>query len=130
MESEGDEHRRSGLLEKAAQEAVNRIRELEAAMAAHLEQGRVLFGCAIIADFLYWPRQEDVRAAFCVPLIVEREHLNIEVMPLSVYHIDHVRGLDFLEPVPEAADMSDADPRLEAFFATGRPDTPRTQARH
>ena len=57
----------------------------------------------------------------CVPLISERELLNLQVEPLTVYHVCRKRGIGLLEPVPPAAVPPEMDFRLDAFFLFGRP---------
>jgi chromosome segregation ATPase len=98
-----------------------RIGELEQALETLLEEGRRRFDCVLIAEFLYWPHQEDMRAALCVPLLGERDQLNLQVEPLKVYRVARDRGLQFIEPLPEDYEAGETDDaRLERFF-TGRP---------
>lgn len=94
------------------------IAQVESALEAHIGAGRKEFDCVLIAEFMYWPHQEDVRAALCVPLVGERDQLNLQVEPLKVYRVARDRGLQFIEPLPEdyEADKSD-DERLARFFA-------------
>ena len=37
--------------------------------------------------------------AFCVPLIDEDFHFNIQLSALHIYQVERARGLDFIEPV-------------------------------
>ncbi len=100
----------------------SRIEQQQKDFSAHLEIGRKDFDCALINEFLYWPRADDVQGAICVPLIDEAAELNIQVTALGLYHMERAKGLDLLEPVPEETDGMD-DPRLDSFFLEGRPGT-------
>jgi hypothetical protein len=101
--------------------AEQRIRQLEEGFAKHLEVARSRFECTLVEEFLYWPRQDDVRSAICVPLIAERQHFNIQISPLSIYQVERARGLEFIEPMVAEMGVPDDDPRLEHFFHEGRP---------
>ncbi len=96
------------------------IDDLEGMIQELIQEAETEFGCILIAEFLYWPHQDDVRAALCVSLVEERHHLNLQINPLQVYEIERSKGIDFIAPVPE--DDADADdPRLESFFLEDRP---------
>jgi hypothetical protein len=86
-----------------------------------LSEGEERFECVAIAEFLYWPHHDDMRAALCVPLVDALAHLNIQVFKLQIYRIERAKGLRFIEPLPIEGSKEDEDAaRLESFFA-GRP---------
>ncbi|MEK7704190.1 MAG: hypothetical protein AAB426_04470 [Myxococcota bacterium] len=125
------ERQRAGELVNEASATDTRIEQLEGDLARTLDEGREAFGCALVRDFLYWPRQDDVRQAYAVPLVDEREHLNIQVSALRIYQIERTKGLDFLEPVPEdVGNGTEEDPRLAAFFVDHRPGAVGGRAGH
>lgn len=99
----------------ADQALTEKIKGLEAELVEHLEVGEKKLDCTLVREFLYWPQQDDVMAAVCVPLIDEHDHLNVQVTALNVYQIERARGIEFLEPFPESDERSE-DPRLETFF--------------
>ncbi len=121
-----DERRRVEELEGEATKSLETIHRLEADFEAHLDEARQHFDCALVREFFYWPNVDEVQLAWCVPLIDERNHLNIQIRALEVYVIERGRGLDFLEPVAETGrDKNEGDPRLDRFFREGRPTAPR-----
>lgn len=86
-------------------------------LAALLEQAEADFECVAIAEFLYWPHQDDMRAALCVPLVGDMNYLNIQVTKLQIFRVERAKGLKFIEPLPEGAEAEDNDGnRLDAFF--------------
>lgn len=90
--------------------------DAESAMEAHLQKARDELGCVLIEDFMYFPNQgESTKQVFCVPLIDESEHLNVQVHAKQIYVVEKARGLDFIEPIAVEIALED-DPRLEAFF--------------
>jgi len=97
-----------------------KLSSVKADMMRHLEHARKNFDCTVVDEFLFWPHDDDVHAALCVPLVDEQSHFNIQIKALKVYQIERDKGLDFIEPVPEE-EMADDDPRLESFFNEGRP---------
>ncbi|MBI3178288.1 MAG: hypothetical protein HYZ27_01425 [Deltaproteobacteria bacterium] len=122
----GGERRRIDDLEREAERTLAQAGAIEADFEQLLAEARRLFECTLVREFLYWPQTDDVRLAWCVPLIDERNHLNIQVRALEIYVVERSRGLDFLEPLPETdRDKREGDPRLERFFREGRPTAPR-----
>lgn len=99
----------------ADQALTEKIRGIEADLAEHIATGEKKLDCTLVREFLYWPQQDDVMAAACVPLIDERDHLNVQVTALNVYQIERAKGIEFLEPFPESDERGE-DPRLESFF--------------
>ena len=97
-----------------------KLSSVKADMMRHLEHARKNFDCTVVDEFLFWPHEDDVHAALCVPLVDEQSHFNIQIKALKVYQIERDKGLDFIEPVPDE-EMADEDPRLESFFNEGRP---------
>lgn len=116
------ERQRVGELKEEAKSTAQRVEKLGTELDAVLSEARKAYGCTLVRDFMFWPRQDNVRVAFAVPLIDDATHLNIQVSALSIYQVERAKGLDFLEPVPEQpASGSTEDPRLESFFFEGRP---------
>ncbi len=96
---------------------------LEGELAELLRQAEEMYDCVAIAEFMYWPHQDDMRAALCVPLVGDMEFLNIQVNRLLVYKVERAKGLNFIEPLPQTSEDADAEAdgvRLEGFFS-GRP---------
>ncbi|HCF57918.1 MAG TPA: hypothetical protein DFS52_07995 [Myxococcales bacterium] len=92
--------------EKKAAEVLARIRE---------------FGCALGEEHLYFRQKDNQRRAWCVPLVEDAESYNIEIKPLTVYSIDHKRGVEFIEPAVEVAESEEeGDRRFEEYFLKGR----------
>ena len=115
-------------------EAVNRTRESAALKLADTLKAAVeRFGCSCGEEFVYFREKEDQKRAYCVPLVDDSEHYNIEVKPLTVYSIERHRGVSFIEPAVETRRATDAegDRRFEDFFLKGRkglssPETKKT----
>ena len=93
--------------------------ELEQELEQHRDTGREIFMACIVEDFMFWPRKDNVKWAFVVPLVEDREFLNIQVQPLVIYQIERARGLDFIEPFileQQGVHPDENDLRLEDFF--------------
>ena len=54
--------------------------------------------------------------SICVPLVEERNHLNIQVEPLVLYQVSQEKGLEFIEPIPKEELSLERDSRLDNFF--------------
>lgn len=92
--------------EKKAAEVLARIRESD---------------CALGEEHLYFRQKENPRRAWCVPLVEDAESYNIEIKPVTVYSIDHKRGVEFIEPAVEVAESEEeSDRRFEEYFLKGR----------
>ena len=104
-------------LEVEARSLDGKITEYKEEIAMHMKEGRTRFECTVVEEFLYWPKQGEVRIVLCVPLVDDRDYLNIQVQALSIYQLDRAKGLDFIEPVAESSETTGEDPRLQAFFA-------------
>lgn len=114
------ERRQADELSEAARKMLEKLSDLEEELPKHMIRAEEQFECVLVDEFMYWPLHDSVRTAVCVPLIDEREHFNLQVTALQSYKVERARGLEFLEPVPDALE-EDTDPRLHAFFAEGRP---------
>ena len=103
--------------EAAAQE----LARLEGQLVQLLAQAEERFHCVAVSEFLYWPHEDDVRGALCVPLVGDMHHLNIQVAKLQIYSIERAKGLKYIEPLAQDVldDVEDAV-RLTRFF-TDRP---------
>lgn len=110
----------NGAQEDDLETVEKRTAEAEQELIEALEEADGAFECAAIAEFLYWPQEDDRRGAVCVPLVGDRDHLNVQVDKLQVYRIDRNKGLKSIEPLPEVVDSDDDGVRLLDFFS-GRP---------
>ncbi|MEZ4272882.1 MAG: hypothetical protein R3C68_16050 [Myxococcota bacterium] len=115
-----NEKQRIDEVNEEARRAEQRLQDVESSLQELLDEARESFDGVLVSEFMYWPIEDDVQAAFCVPLIDERNLLNIQVNALQVYRVGRERGLSLIEPVAQDVDSSD-DPRLGAFFSEGRP---------
>jgi hypothetical protein len=111
------ERKRVDELEVEAHQLDGKLVEYKDEIGMHIKEGRSRFECTIVEEFLYWPKQSEVRMVLCVPLVDDRDYLNIQVQALSIYQLDRAKGLDFIEPVAESTETAGEDPRLTAFFA-------------
>ncbi len=107
-------------------DASNRGREAaEQKLLATMKDARDRFGCACGEEFVYFREREDQKRAYCVPLVDDPEHYNIEVKPLTVYSIDRQRGVAFIEPAVESrVNDAEGDRRFEDYFLVGRKGQP------
>jgi chromosome segregation ATPase len=81
---------------------------------------RRLFGCLVGEEFLYWPRRENNKEVYCVPLADHPNGFNIELRARNVYLVNRQRGVEFIEPVPPFGEVRDEqDNRIDAFFTAG-----------
>jgi hypothetical protein len=110
---------------EGAAEAAGRAEVIEAELARAeatledlLSKAAERFHCVAISEFLYWPQDDDVRGALCVPLVGDMTLLNMQVVKLQVYRVERAKGLSFIEPLAQesADDLEDAS-RLDRFFA-------------
>ncbi|MEE2959916.1 MAG: hypothetical protein VYA34_04165 [Myxococcota bacterium] len=100
---------------------VQSVTEAVAAQDSLLTTGAGNFSCTVVDDFLFWPNEEDVQSVFCVPVLNDNSHFNIQIKSRKVYQLDKEKGLDFMEPVAEDGGSGELDPRLESFFSDLRP---------
>ena len=103
-------------------DAIAREREAaEARLAETMKEACERFGCSLGDEFTYFRQKESPKRAWCVALVEDSQHYNIEVKALSAYSIDQKRGVEFLEPAVEVR-TSDAegDRRFEEYFLKGR----------
>lgn len=115
------ERRRTDGLQQEREGAAQHLSLARAQYAALLRQGEEQFACTLIDEFIFWTRPDDVDNVWCVPLIDERRHLNIQVAMLQLYQVAKAAGVDFIEPIPETPDAAQHDARLDIFFNSGRP---------
>ena len=92
--------------------------DARAAFELLVAQAEQRFGAVLVEEFLYWLRTDNPRLGLCVPLVTDRDHLNLQVSALQIYEMHRDKGIEFLEPLPDCTvDPNAPDPRLEAFFA-------------
>src|SRR5690606_35205279 len=80
------------------QELQERIFEGEEGFANHLQRGRQMLRCALVREFLYWPRADDNLTVLCVPLVDWPAELNVQVRGLQLCQVERSRAVDFIEP--------------------------------
>lgn len=112
---------RAGKL-RAEADALAREQEAAETRLAEVAQGaRERFGCAHGEEFAYFRQKEAPQRAWCVGLVEDGLHYNIEVKPLAVYSVDARRGVEFLEPAVERHPSdAEGDRRFEDYFLKGR----------
>ena len=114
------ERRRVDTLGEEAKHLESKFGEYRDEIMMHMKEARTRFDCTVVEEFLYWPKQGEVRSVLCVPLIDDRDYLNVQVQALSIYQLDRTKGLDFVEPVAGSTETAGEDPRLTAFFASAQ----------
>lgn len=117
-----EERKKKGRALKAEADAANAaVEAARAKIQRLLERAHDQFGCAAGWDFLYFRQKENPKQAFCVPLIEDSDHYNVELKPLSIYSVEPQRGVGFLEPArAEPPSNEEGDRRFEEYFLTGR----------
>lgn len=104
-----------------SERASNEVSALKTQIARLLKEASLRFGCASGEDFLYFRHRDHSNWSFCVALVADAENYNVEVKPLSIYSVEQIRGVTFLEPAQERATSSDeGDKRFEEYFLSGR----------
>lgn len=99
----------------------NEVSALRTQVARLLAEAATRFGCAAGEDFLYFRQKDQERWAYCLALVEDAESYNVEVRPLSIYSVEHKRGVTFLEPARErAVSVDEGDQRFEEYFLQGR----------
>ncbi|HSA21097.1 MAG TPA: hypothetical protein P5076_06605, partial [Myxococcota bacterium] len=84
---------------------------------------RKLFGCLVGEEFLYWPRRENSKEVYCVPISDQSEGYNLEVKGRTIYLVGRQRGVEFIELLPPGdTPLEDEDPRVDDFFGRGGSD--------
>ncbi|NOZ85828.1 MAG: hypothetical protein GXP49_06130 [Deltaproteobacteria bacterium] len=122
---EAERHRRNAIkLKEEAKDTEKKLKELgEKTEGLFLKVSKRL-DCIVEKEFLYWQQRENNKLVWAVPLVEDRSSYNIEVTPLEVYQVDRVRGVEFVEPVPERVIPEQDDTRIDDFFNAG----PRRQS--
>ena len=105
-------------LEAELQSSRKEFRIYAEKLANHREMARATFNCVLIQDFLFWPNANNPELSICVPLVEERNHLNLQVEPLVLYQVSQEKGLEFIEPIPIEELSLVQDSRLDNFFVT------------
>ena len=75
--------------------------------------------CIVEKEFLYWQQRENNKMVWAVPLVADRASYNLEITPLNLYQVDRVRGVEFIEPVPDKVLAEEDDSRIDDFFQVG-----------
>jgi hypothetical protein len=93
----------------------------QARLKTMLDRTREQFGCAPGIEFLYFRVTDSQKRAFCVPLIEDSDHYNVELKSLSVHLVDLQRGVAYLEPAAAPSLSSqEGDRRFEDYLLRGR----------
>lgn len=122
---EAEQHKRKALaLKNETDETKKKIEEIKLSIDNLRSSAKKLFGCLVGEEFLYWPRRENVNEVYCVPVNDHAEGFNIELRAKNIYLINRQRGVEFIEPLPPAEEVSvDEDKRIDDFFWSGRPNS-------
>jgi hypothetical protein len=98
-----EQRRHADELERRAKREAEELARTKALLEERLQTAENTFECARIGEFLFWPMQEDLGSAYCVPLIDEPTLFNVPASALRLYRVERARGLDHLEPIAEPA---------------------------
>lgn len=91
--------------------------ELKEKIQKHRQQAEGLCGCLVGEEFLYWPRRESNKDAYCMSLADHPEGYNIDLKAKTLYLVKRQRGVEFIEPLPPESLCADGDdPRIDEFF--------------
>lgn len=86
-----------------------------------LESVSERFGGVAVGAFLYFRCREEQKAAWAVALIDDAGSFNVEVRARTIFRVDQLRGVAFLEPaVDRPGTDAEGDERFEAYFLHGR----------
>jgi Txe/YoeB family toxin of Txe-Axe toxin-antitoxin module len=108
-------------LNQEADKLSNRISELKTGIEQHRSAAKRLFGCLVGEEFLYWPRRENNKQVYCMPIGSHSSDYNIELKSTNLYIVNRQKGVSFIEPLgPDSIQQSSDDNRLNEFFVHGR----------
>ena len=115
---QAEEHKQAAAeLASEAAQSRERADELQEGIRLHRQTVRELCDCLVGDEFLYWPRRENNKEAYCLSLADHKSGYNIELEAQSLYLINRQRGVEFIEPLPPESVCSDKDdPRIDEFF--------------
>lgn len=118
---EAEQHKQAAEgLDQQAQEASRKRDELEQATEQQRAAAKRLFGCIVGDEFLYWPRRENNKEVYCLPIDDHPSGYNIELEARGIYLVGRQRGVEFIEPVPpEGGVCEEEDMRIDRFFLDG-----------
>jgi hypothetical protein len=104
-------------LHREAEDARLLVESLDEGIARDRQTARRLFHCLVGEEFLYWPRRENNKEAYCVPLGDHPEGFNLELKARTIYMVGRQRGVEFIELLhPDDAPPEEEDPRVDDFF--------------
>ena len=108
-------------LARGSEEAGRKIDELVESIEQQRAAARRLFNCIVGEEFLYWPRRENNKEVYCMPICDHRASFNIELEAQGLYLVNRQRGVEFIEPLPpDGGATEEADQRLDDFFMANR----------
>ena len=106
-----------GELAAEARSSRSQADELQEEIRQHRLSAKEICSCLVGEAFLYWPRRENNKEAYCLPLADHKTGFNIELKAKTLYLINRQRGVEFIEPLPPDSVCSDKeDPRIDEFF--------------
>ena len=104
-------------LSLTAQDTSQQIEELIKSIEQHRTAAKRLFGCLVGEEFLYWPRRENNKEVYCVPIASHKTGYNIELEARNLYMVSRQRGVEFIEPIPSGGNtVKTDDSRIDSFF--------------
>ncbi len=115
---EAEQHKQAAEgLERQAEEANRKREELEQATGQQRVAAKRMFGCIVGTEFLYWPRRENNKEVYCMPINAHPSGYNIELEAKGLYLVGRQRGVEFIEPIPpEGGVCEEEDRRIDHFF--------------
>jgi hypothetical protein len=115
---EAEQHKQAAEnLAREAEEAQQKLSELAKAIDQQRTASKRFFGCIVGDEFLYWPRRENNKEVYCMPIGSHSTGFNIELEARSLYLVGRQRGVEFIEPLPPDGAMTKADDRrIDDFF--------------
>ncbi|MBW2699898.1 MAG: hypothetical protein JRF33_03680 [Deltaproteobacteria bacterium] len=117
FEQAEEQKQASAAVSGEADEARSLSEELKGKIKKHRQQAAGLCGCLVGEEFLYWPRRESNKEAYCMSLADHPEGYNIDLKAKFLYMVKRQRGVEFIEPLPPESLRSDEDdPRIDEFF--------------
>lgn len=118
---EAEQHKQaSASLGQEAEQANRKASELARAIEQQRSAAKRMFGCIVGEEFLYWPRRENNKEVYCMPISNHSSGYNIELQARNLYLIGRQRGVEFIEPLPPDGGLAESeDRRIDVFFQAG-----------
>lgn len=115
---EAEQHKQSAAdLSTESEQAAVKMEEIHRQIDQHRKEAKRSFGCIVGEEFLYWPRRENNKEVYCMPILDYSSGFNLELEGRSLYLVTRQRGVEFIEPLPPEGGIVDSDDhRLDDFF--------------